>query len=379
MPTPVINTSILISTIAAIIFNFVFVSISYTQVHPCGTDLLNNNKNDPERPILHSDHVTTRSSYSLPVAIHIINNYSSFNSSFHACKSTIETQLAQDDLAAANEFFKPHDIEFFICGEINYIRSGKLNAINTDSDAERNQLNAHNIENVINIYYVNSIYSEHWSIAGYAYFPWWSSNRHIVMSRRSLHIGSTLAHELGHALGLYHPHSTSFGSELVDGSNCHETGDLICDTPADPNLYGKVNNDCQYNQFERDSIGTLYAPNTRLIMSYSRKSCRTLFSPQQVDRMKEVCEQYYKDYVCNPPTQEIQVAIYPNPASDRVHIGIIDDVEMEIFDANGRLHRPVPISERCLDISTLNNGVYFIRIKKLDAKESEIFKFIVEH
>ena len=47
---------------------------------------------------------------------------------------------------------------------------------------------------------------------------------------------TTLSHELGHYFDLYHTHETSFGTECPSGSNCQSAGDMVCDTPADPNL-----------------------------------------------------------------------------------------------------------------------------------------------
>jgi len=279
-----------------IICNFVFVSITFAQVHPCGTDLLNHHKKDYELPTVNAGNITTRSSFSIPVAMHIIRSDHSFRNHFYACEPTADSKLVYDDLAAANELFKPHGIQFSMCGEINFIRSNELNIMDMESEDEMDKLNSYNITNVINIYYVHSINFGEWRYAGYAYFPWYTSNHHIVMSRSSIQIsGNTLAHELGHALGIYHPHTTLFGRELVDGSNCQEAGDLICDTPADPNLYDKVTSSCRYTKFELDSIGMPYVPNTQLIMSYSLKSCRNSFSPQQVEKMKESYELYYKD------------------------------------------------------------------------------------
>ncbi len=380
MLTSTPNSPILIRTLAFIIFNFVFTSIFYAQTHPCGTELLYNNENSPQLPTTNPENVTPRNTYSLPVAIHIIQNENSHANSFHACEPTAEVKLVLDDLADANELFKPHDIQFFLCGEINFIRSNLLNAINMDVQSETNRFNSYNIRNVINIYYVHSIYSEYWRVGGYAYFPWTTTTPHIVMARKYLpNKGKTLAHELGHFFGLFHPHHTRFGSELVDGSNCHEAGDLLCDTPADPNLYGKINDNCQYNQFELDSIGIPYAPNTQLIMSYADSRCKDLFSPQQVSKMKEVYEQYYSHYACNPHIQEKHITIYPNPASELLHIGAIDDVAMEIFDASGRFYPPVPASEKCLDVSFLSNGLYFIRISIPGSQEGQIFKFVVKH
>ncbi|MBK8612472.1 MAG: hypothetical protein IPN85_03120 [Flavobacteriales bacterium] len=100
------------------------------------------------------------------------------------------------------------------------------------------------------------------------------------------------AHEVAHVLGLMHPHDAVFGAELVDGSNCATTGDLICDTPADPDLglpgmvtYGT----CSYIGTATDANGQAYAPITSNIMSYAPCVLST-FTPGQAQVMQYVLD-----------------------------------------------------------------------------------------
>lgn len=80
----------------------------------------------------------------------------------------------------------------------------------------------------------------------------------------------TLAHELGHNFGLYHTFST-FGhpitQELVNGANCDTTGDLVCDTPADPYPQSSFDS-CRYTGTATDANGDPYQPDVFNIMSY---------------------------------------------------------------------------------------------------------------
>ncbi len=93
---------------------------------------------------------------------------------------------------------------------------------------------------------------------------------------------NTLAHEIGHMLGLSHTHDGVFEPELVDGSNCTIGGDMLCDTPADPNLAtpGYVIAPCQYVGTITDANGDLYTPMLNNVMSYSPCLADSL-TPQQ--------------------------------------------------------------------------------------------------
>jgi hypothetical protein len=93
--------------------------------------------------------------------------------------------------------------------------------------------------------------------------------------------GTTLIHETGHCLGLYHTFETLYCSELTDGSNCTTCGDMICDTPADPTLLpGDVEN-CLYIS------GQGYNPDVTNFMTYGDYECRNHFTTDQGLRMLE--------------------------------------------------------------------------------------------
>ena len=109
----------------------------------------------------------------------------------------------------------------------------------------------------------------------------------MIIASSSLRAKTTVAHEMGHCLGLYHTHRGSKLSvedgkeEYADGSNSQDAGDFVVDTPADPNKWNAFG---EYSGFYTDSKGTPYNPDPSILMSYS--SLRNRFTDLQFSRMK---------------------------------------------------------------------------------------------
>ncbi|MEM8907535.1 MAG: PKD domain-containing protein [Bacteroidota bacterium] len=190
-----------------------------------------------------------------------------------------ETQL-NDAIDIVNGFYVNSCMEFYLCGGVNYIDNSDYYDFN-DSD-EAAMTGTYNVNNLINIYFCNSVGNGTSFYCGYAYFP--GGPDVILMDNSCTLNGSTLSHEIGHFFSL--PHTHSGGDELVNGSNCTTAGDEFCDTEADPQLGSStVNSSCIYTGTAVDANGDPYAPNPRNVMSYSRKACRDFFSVEQYAAM----------------------------------------------------------------------------------------------
>ena len=218
--------------------------------------------------------------YYVPLAFHVVRRT-------NGTGGLTPTQACQGlDLLDAS--YVAMNIQFYLAGSIDYINDDNYyNSTNTL--AEINSLRTTNlVPDAINIYFVPNLAYESGGLCGISAFTT-SSIQSIAMNTSCMPTSnySTLPHEVGHYLNLYHTHETAFGAELVNGSNCVPAGDKVCDTPADPVL-GSSNVTaapaCVYTGGELDSNGDPYAPNTRNYMSYSLKACRDHFSAGQNSR-----------------------------------------------------------------------------------------------
>ncbi|SFN72892.1 Por secretion system C-terminal sorting domain-containing protein [Bizionia echini] len=212
---------------------------------------------------------------SVPVKAHIIRTSSGTGG--------LTTTELNDAITTMNAFYANANLEFFICDGINYIDNDTY--YDFQDDQEGILTATHSVSGLINIYFANTVtkVSTGSSLCGYAYYP--GGDDTILMVNSCATNGSTLAHEMGHFFNLRHTHGGT-PNELVNGSNCTTEGDYICDTPADPTLsYSNVNSSCNYTGTDVDANGDFYMPQTNNIMSYSRKECRDLFTPQQYARM----------------------------------------------------------------------------------------------
>jgi len=109
---------------------------------------------------------------------------------------------------------------------------------------------------------------------------------------------STITHEMGHVLFLWHTfHGTSESeSDPNTCAECFEStdpdtsswycGDYVFDTPPDPNFLLNFNNNCEYIGDGQDVCNNDFDPLTNNFMSYAPNGCRDGFTHGQIRRMK---------------------------------------------------------------------------------------------
>ena len=227
----------------------------------------------------------------VPIQIHIVQ--------LNDGTGGVAYQTVLDELEIVNDRYAP-DLQFAECGDVNYINSTAYYTLSSFGEGHDMSFD-HNEPEVLNMYFVGDANG----YCGWANFSTSLPRDYIVVDNACASNTSTLAHEIGHYFDLYHTHHTSFGDECVDGSNCTTAGDRLCDTPADPNVSGDVNGDCEYTGGEVDVCNfEPYNPDPTNIMSYSRKACRDYFSPQQRAKVLFTVEnnRSYLRYDCSPPS-----------------------------------------------------------------------------
>lgn len=104
-------------------------------------------------------------------------------------------------------------------------------------------------------------------------------------------LGTTIIHELGHGLGLYHTfHVQDSTDTMANGcpsnSDCSIQGDLCCDT--DPHLVS-ASFTCDTAEINPCN-GSTYGDVVRNYMDYSDQACQIMFSADQKARMRATIE-----------------------------------------------------------------------------------------
>jgi len=175
--------------------------------------------------------------------------------------------------------------------------------------------------------------------------------------------GRTATHEMGHYLGLEHPWGPNSGG-------CNED-DFVSDTPPQkqPN-YGcpifPTTDDCTGGN------GIMFVN----FMDYTDDICMTMFTQGQKTRVLAAINTHRAGLLtsnaCGLMTNSTAIHsniihIYPNPATDFLMLDLTDQpsTQIKIFNVQGQVlfnHIANGNSLERLDISYLQNGIYFVQI-----------------
>lgn len=197
-----------------------------------------------------------------------------------------------DDL---NYYFKDEGFEFYFQEPVLFIDSDYLHDDVDSAKLVDELMRVGYVPQVVNIYIgQNSPYG------GWGEFTSMHERPSIFIDTSCIaftsEINKYINHEMGHYLNLYHTFDEEFGVECPDGSNCETAGDLICDTPADPNisrLY--LNYNCELLRDFYPPSGCVripYDPPVSNMMSYYPSHCMNMFTPEQYDRMRSLYDLY---------------------------------------------------------------------------------------
>ncbi len=306
--------------------------------------------------------VTQGNDIVVPVHIHLIRESNG--------NSALTLQQIQTELDSVNFYYDNADLVFIECIAAEMIDDDSLYDYESTTD-ESYLLTNHTTPNVLNLFFANTVSINAGAVCGYAWYPGGPDAAFISGSCATN--GSTLAHEIGHYMGLMHTHGGS-SDELVDGSNCSTEGDLICDTPADPGLSGLVDSACVYTGTALDANNQAYVPDVTNIMSYSRKVCRTSFTPTQYSVINATYwsdRTYLQCISTGVGANEINTSrVFPNPAQNEIRVlfadGAQENTSIAIYDAMGRciITQSVPTGSNAeiVDVSELSDGIYTCQV-----------------
>jgi hypothetical protein len=156
-------------------------------------------------------------------------------------------------------------------------------------------LKTNSLDRTINLYLVESAKTDTVPCYGFTYFPN-DTLRNFIFLDKNFISGNYLITLMGHFFGLLSTHDTLGGYENANEDNCAESGDFLCDTWADPGLFGNVDTLCTYTGAMIDQNGQDYVPSVANLMSESNDSCKCVFTAQQYRRMI-FCLEHYRGYL----------------------------------------------------------------------------------
>lgn len=243
-------------------------------------------------------------------------------------RATADTTLLRQVQNTVNQF-STHSICFLV-GGIRQINNSDHNI--QDAATEESELDEYMIPNYLNVFVHKILTLDTSKLNGISYDV--PANRislvgHVISQPQNGNI-STMAHELGHAMGLYHTFETAYGAENVARAgtckDCEDDGDLLCSTSADPNEEAKINANCVYTGVKVDECNSVYFPDVANIMAYGNRRCRNNFTWEQGERMRYILlNNFLITTLWKYIADENFIEIYSNTISSGNYEGITRD------------------------------------------------------
>jgi hypothetical protein len=222
----------------------------------------------------------SRGMLELPLKIHIVRKSDASGS--------VSVSEVEEAVSHLNQQFLPMYTRFTPLEDYNYLDDDKFYAFNKNVEAEL--CDKKDINNVINIYIVGTITGDKNNFCAYTYPPSNRNKDRIIIAQKCFVDKASLIRQMAHYFSLYPTHGPEEekrSAETVDGKNCKETGDEICDTPADPKLDGRsVDGRCDYIGQVQDGTSKFYRPMIdNFVCDNPRLGCVNKFTRQQYARM----------------------------------------------------------------------------------------------
>lgn len=261
-----------------------------------------------------------------------------------------ETQILSL-LCQINNYYADQDMIFYINYPFSYIKNSVLYN-DPGSTSALNTIAFNWVNNSINVFITNSAGD---GVAGYYLGPFQGYPYEHIIIRKSSIDGITGPHELGHFFSLAHPflgwgqagdtgwdpniHGNPVGTyapfgppwilnEKMNGSNCLQAADGICDTPPDyffANSPVDNDNDCTWDGNAMDPNGTLVVTMENNIMNYFDNCSDYVFTPNQKTAVRNDFNSGPRAYIRHsyvPPTADItQAPVLVEPINNEVTPG----------------------------------------------------------
>lgn len=256
-------------------------------------------ENELLNPLDNSQNIISKDTLRIPVVHHVSRRDDGTN-------ATVTQARINKVMRDINRNYKSAKIQFFT-KEIKFVNNTTWNDAFVKQDDFRTSkvLAPFEDDEALNLFYFRKLLNRRngqitGELGATALFPNQGNNIKLSSSSYEIQNTATVTHEIGHYLGLYHTDDDFKDSqgriELVDGSNCSEAGDKICDTAASPDLNSNNIDEptCNYIGTEKDPAGMPYNPDTLNFMTQwagtdtNGSLCRRRFSNGQIAKMVSV-------------------------------------------------------------------------------------------